>query len=162
MTNLLVVTFSNQEDGRRALADLRSVQRSGAVTIQDAEVVERDPDGKLHHVSQVDTTTKTGILGGGVLGLLLGIAFFPVLGLAVGAMAGGLIGKSIGDNIDRKLVADVTEDLKPGTSALFTLVAGSGAALVGVFAPYDFKIYQTSVDPELERQLTEHLGHTTG
>src|SRR6187551_2654671 len=109
MSNLLVVTFENQE----------------------VELVERDADGKVNKVSgKVDETTKAGILGGGFLGLLMGLVFFPVLGLTIGAVAGALIGKSFGNNIDKQLVQDVVADLKPGTSALFMLIDGPGSAIL--------------------------------
>jgi uncharacterized membrane protein len=155
MSNLLVVTFNNQEDGRKAYAELKNLKTEGGVQIQDVEMVEVDADGKVQRGGQVDQTTKAGIVGGGFLGLLLGIVFFPVLGIAIGAVAGGLIGKSLGNNIDKKLVQDVVADLKPGTSALFMLVDGPGSALLGLFRPYRFKVYQTSLDEELEEQLRE-------
>jgi uncharacterized membrane protein len=156
MSNLLVVMFENQEDGRSAHAQLKNLSSEGGVHIQDVELVERDADGKINKVSgKVDDTTKAGILGGGFLGLLMGFVFFPVLGIAIGAVAGGLIGKSFGNNIDKKLVQDVVADLTPGTSALFMLVDGPGSALLGLFRPYKFKVYETSLDPELEQQLRE-------
>jgi len=155
MADLLVVTFAKQEDAQHALADLRTLEKAGGTEIQDAEAIERDAEGKLHHVKgQVDATTKTGAVGGGLLGLIIGSVFFPVLGVALGAIAGGLIGKSLGNNIDRKLIKDVADDLTPGTSALFALVGGGpGSALVDVFKPYEFKVYQTSLDPDMEEQF---------
>jgi uncharacterized membrane protein len=155
MSNLLVVTFENQEDGRTAHAQLKNLGSEGGVNIQDVELVERNPDGKIERVGKVDQTTKAGILGGGLLGLLMGLVFFPVLGITIGAVAGGLIGKSFGNNIDKKLVQDVVADLTPGTSALFMLIDGPGSAILGLLRPYKFKVYQTSLDPELEQQLRE-------
>jgi uncharacterized membrane protein len=157
MADLLVVTFANQEDAGRAREDLKKLQHSGGVSIQDMEVIEKDADGKIHHVGQTDSATKVGVFGGGALGLLIGLVFFPVLGLTIGAVAGGLIGKSLHHNIDKALITDVTNDLTPGTSAVFVLLEGSAAALVGAFEPYRGKIYQTSVNPELEDQLKEEL-----
>jgi uncharacterized membrane protein len=83
--------------------------------------------------------------------------FFPVLGLAIGAIAGGLIGKSLHHDVDKQLIKDVTEDVAPGTSALFVLLDGPGSSLVGLFKPYQGKVYQTNVDPELEQQIQEQL-----
>ena len=93
------------------------------------------------------------------MGLLIGLVFFPVMGLALGAIAGGLIGKSLHHNIDKQLIKDVTDDLEPGSSALFMLVSGSASALTGLFKPYEGKVYLTTVDPELEQQINEQLGH---
>src|SRR6476659_7869928 len=71
MSNLLVVTFENQEDGRKAHTELKNLSSEGGVNIQDVELVERDAEGKIHRVGKVDETTKAGILGGGILGLLM-------------------------------------------------------------------------------------------
>lgn len=157
MADLVVVTFKNQGDGRNALAALKETQRTGGLGIQDVEMVERDAEGKIHHVGEVDRATKTGAVGGGVLGLLIGLVFFPVLGLALGAIAGGLIGKSLGHNVDKKLVQDVTADLAPGSSALFMLIEGSASALTGLLRPYEGKVYLSTLDPDLEQQLKDEL-----
>ena len=158
MADLVVVTFRGQDDARRALEDIRAMEQSGqGISVEDVEVIERDADGKIHHVGRVDKSTKAGAVGGGFLGLLLGLVFFPVLGLAIGAIAGGLIGKSLGHNVDKQLVKDVTDDLAPGTSALFLLMSGPGSALSGLFRPYEGKVYLTTVDPELEAQIKEQL-----
>jgi uncharacterized membrane protein len=157
MANLLVVTFANQQDARSAMVDMRNLEKAGGTSIQDLEAIERDANGKIQHVgSQIDNTTKTGIVGGGLLGLMIGLVFFPVLGVALGAIAGGVIGKSMGDNIDKKLINDVADDLTPGTSALFVLLdGGPGGALLDLLRRYKFKLYETSLDPEMEQQLRD-------
>ncbi|MFN8623451.1 MAG: DUF1269 domain-containing protein [Chloroflexota bacterium] len=157
MSDLVVITFKDQEAGRNALAALKDTQKAGGLSISDVEMVERDAAGKIHHIGEVDRTTKTGAVGGGVLGLLIGLVFFPVLGLAIGAIAGGLIGKSLGHNVDKKLVQDVTADLEPGSSAIFMLIEGSAAALTGLLRPFEGKVYLSTLDPDLENQLKEEL-----
>ncbi len=158
MADLIVVTFRNTEDARRAMADVRQLQRDGGIALDDLEMVECDADGKIHHVGDVDKTTKAGAVGGGFLGLLIGLVFFPVIGLAIGAIAGGLIGKSLGHSVDKQLVKDVTADLTPGSSALFILVSGSASALSSLFGNYQGKVYLTTVNPDLEQQLKAQLG----
>ena len=83
--------------------------------------------------------------------------FFPIAGLAIGAIAGGLIGKSLGNNVDKRLVQDVTNDLGPNTSAVFVLVEGNASALVGSVRHLGGKLYQTTLDTDLEDQLQQSL-----
>ena len=52
---------------------------------------------------------------------------------------------------------DVTNDLGPGTSAVFVLVEGHACALVGSVRHLGGKVYQTTLDPDLEQQLNESL-----
>lgn len=158
MSQLLVITFGERETAAQAGERLKSIAHANAASISDMAVVEKDADGKVHVKHGVDTTTASGAIVGGLLGLLLAIVFFPVAGLAIGAVAGGLIGRSLGKNVDKRLVEDVTNDLGPDTSALFVLgSANSPAAVVGALEPFKGKIYQTTLDSDVEAQLQSAL-----
>jgi uncharacterized membrane protein len=136
---------------------MREAQHGSGLALRDVAAVVKDADGKVRTHNEVSSTTSTGIIGGGLLGLLLGAVFFPIAGLAIGAIAGGLIGKSIGNNVDKSLVRDVTNDLGPGSSAVFVLVDGNAAALVGSVRHLGGKVYQTTLDPDVENELNQAL-----
>jgi uncharacterized membrane protein len=158
MSQLLVVTFGERETAGQAAERLKSVQAAHQADIADMAVVEKDGDGKVHVHHGVDTTTAGGAAVGGFLGLLLGLVFFPVAGLAIGAIAGGLVGRSLHQNVDKKLVEDVTNDLSENTSALFVMgTASSPAAVIGALEPFKGKVYQTTLDSEAEAQLQAAL-----
>jgi uncharacterized membrane protein len=157
MSQLIVITFPERATAGRAAERLKSAQKGGAVNIDDMAVVEKDAEGKIHTHHGIDTTTAGGAIGGGFLGLLLGLVFFPVAGLLIGAAAGAFIGRSLHHNVDKKLVEDVTADLGPDSSALFVVGSGSPAAVVGTLEPFKGKIYQTTLDPETESQLQAAL-----
>ncbi|MBX3031515.1 MAG: DUF1269 domain-containing protein [Chloroflexi bacterium] len=157
MSDLVVITFPNETDGPAALSAMRDAQRGSGLALRDVASVVKDAEGKVHTHNEVSSTTATGAVGGGILGLLLGFVFFPIAGLAIGALAGALIGKSLGHNVDAGLVRDVTNDLTPGTSAVFVLVDGDPAALVGSVRHLEGKVYQTTLDSQLEAQLEEAL-----
>jgi uncharacterized membrane protein len=59
--------------------------------------------------------------------------------------------------VDKNLVRDVTNDLGPGTSAVFVLVEGNAAALVGSVRHLGGKVYQTTLEQDVEDQLNEAL-----
>lgn len=157
MSQLLVITFGERETAGQAAERLKGINKAHAVSIQDMAVIEKDDDDKVHVHHGLDTATAGGAIGGGVLGLLLGLVFFPIGGLLIGAAAGALIGRSLHHNVDKKLIEDVTADLSPNTSALFVLGDGNSSAVVGALEPYKGKIYQTSVDSETEQQLQAAL-----
>ena len=157
MSQLLVITFPQRETAGQAAERLKGIEKAHAVDISDMAVVEKDADGKVHVHHGIDKPTAGGAIGGGFLGLLLGLVFFPLAGLAIGAAAGAFIGRSLGKNVDRKLVEDVTADLGPDSSALFVIGSGSAAAVVGALEPYKGKVYQTTLDSEAEAQLQAAL-----
>jgi uncharacterized membrane protein len=157
MSDLIVITFASEDDGAAALARVRDLQAGGAVHIDDSAVITKDANGKAHVHNQVDTGTKGGAIVGGFLGLFIGLFFLPVLGLAIGVAIGGLIGKSLGMGVDKKFIHEVTSELTPGTSALFVLLTGNSGALTEAMGPFKGKVFQTSLDPELENALNDAL-----
>ena len=97
------------------------MQRAGGAGIADAAVVQKDPDGKTHVKGTLDGGAVGGAAIGGALGLLL-FMFFPILGVAIGAIGGALVGHAVSDRIDKDFVREVTEKLEAGHSALFVLI----------------------------------------
>jgi uncharacterized membrane protein len=162
MSDLLVITFPAQESAGQAAERLKGLQHAQGLSIGDMAVVEKDGGGKLHVRHGVDTTTAGGAAVGGFLGLLLGLVFFPIAGLALGAAAGAFIGRSLHHNIDKQLIADVEADLTPGTSAIFVLADGAHAGLVGALEPFHGKVYQTNLDSETESQIQAALDRGEG
>jgi uncharacterized membrane protein len=157
MSDLVVITFPNETDGPAALAALRDAQKHSGLALRDVAVVVKDASGKINTHNETDSTTIAGGVGGGVIGLLLGLVFFPIGGLIIGATVGALIGKSLHHNVDPQMVKDVTNDLTPGTSAVFALVDANPAALVGTVRRFQGKVYQSTLDEETESQLEEAL-----
>src|SRR5207342_760655 len=88
MSDLVVITFARQEDGLTALKHVRDSEHAGGLTLADTAVVEKDAEGKIHVKNEVSSGTETGAIGGGIVGLLLGFVFFPVLGIAIAAAIG--------------------------------------------------------------------------
>lgn len=153
MSQLLVITFTARETAGQAAERLKSISKTNVASIQDMAVVEKDADGKIQVHHGIDTTTASGAIGGGVLGLLLGLVFFPIGGLLIGAAAGAFIGRSLHHNVDKKLIEDVTNDLGSDSSAVFVVGDGNPSAVVGALEPFKGKVYQTTVDSETEAQL---------
>ena len=159
MKDLVVVTFSNEADGQSALARVRDLARSGQLEIGDSAVITKDADGKTHVTNEVSSDTKTGAIIGGFLGLLLGLFFLPLFGIVAGGAIGALFGRSMGQSVDPTFVKEVTAELTPGTSSLFVIVTGHVGALSQALQPYNGKVFQTTLDPELEETLNDALAN---
>ena len=158
MSNLIVVTFDSPDEAGQVLETLRSVQREGYLGLDDSAVVVKDEEGKVHVKNEMDRGVKIGAVGGGLLGLLLAGIFFPIAGLLVGAVAGGLIGKSVDLGVDQKFVKEVSEDIQPGTSALFFIVRDAEPDVaVAALRPYKGTVRQTTFPPEAEKELRRIL-----
>ena len=158
MSNLIVVTFDDPGEAGKVLQTLRSVQKEGYLNLDDSAVVVKDEEGKVHVKNEMDRGVKIGAVGGGLLGLLVGGIFFPIAGLLVGALAGGLIGKSVDVGVDQKFVKEVSEDIQPGTSALFFIVRDAEPDVaVAALRPYKGTVRHTTFPPEAEEELRRIL-----
>jgi uncharacterized membrane protein len=153
MSNLIVLTFDDTEQAGQVFEAIKSAQSGGHVKVDDAAVIVKEESGKVHIKNQMESSVKAGALTGGFLGLLLASVFFPLAGLAIGAVAGGLIGKSMDKGVDQKFVKDVTETLKPGSSALFVIGSGDPAIVLALLRPFQGTLYQTSLSSELVDEL---------
>ncbi len=157
-SNLIVLTFEDMEQAGKARAALRDLQKQGRVSMQDAAVIVKDMDGKVRVEGEASSDSVNGALIGGALGLMLGLVFFPLAGLAIGAGGGALVGHLMDRHVDKKFVKDVEAALKPGNSALFALMGSADpTAALAALRPFKGTVFQTNLDSEFEEQLREAL-----
>jgi uncharacterized membrane protein len=92
-------------------------------------------------------------------GLLFGVLFFvPVIGIAVGAGLGALLGKVTKSGIDRQFQDQVRGMLKPGTSALFLMVEKvTPDKAVEAMSRYGGTVLKTSLSKQGEQELQDAL-----
>jgi len=158
MSNLVVLTFDDMEQAGQAFEALKKAQSGGHLKIDDAAVIVKNESGKIEIKNQLDTGVKWGAVGGGVLGLMLAGLFFPLAGLAIGVFGGALVGKALDMGVDKKFVQDVTETLKPGSSALFVIgKAEHRDVVLGALRPFKGTIYQTTLDTDAVEALQDAL-----
>jgi uncharacterized membrane protein len=157
MGDLIVVTLDKEEDGPRVLHALRSIEKSGALQLEDTALVTKDPDGTVHLKNEMGTGTEIGIAAGAVIGGLVTV-FFPVIGIVGGGVVGGLIGRAAAPGIDGKFVKEVAGELEPGGSAIFALIrSGDPSAIAAAFRDVPGKMRQTSLSPEFEEELRAEM-----
>jgi uncharacterized membrane protein len=158
MAQLIVITFPDMKQAVDAYETLKRGEHSGYISMNDIAVIVKDEEGKVDVNNRVESGVKQGALWGGLLGLLIGTVFFPIGGLLLGAAGGALVGKTLHTGIDQKFVKDVTDDLKPGTSALFLLVHGANTDYaIAAMRPFAGTLYQTTLSSEAEATLRDAL-----
>jgi uncharacterized membrane protein len=158
MSHLVVITFDNAEEAGEVREALRSAQKADYLSLDDSAVVLKDEEGKIHIKNEMDRGVKIGAVGGGALGLLLASVFFPIGGIVVGALVGGLLGKAADLGIDQKFVKQVGNELEADSSAIFFIVRESTPDMaVAALRPYEGKVYHTSFPSEAEDELRRIL-----
>ena len=162
MSNIIVITFDNEDEAKKVREALKEVQHGGYLSLDDSAIVVRDQEGKYHVHDELDRGEKVGALGGGFLGLLLGFVFTPIGGLLIGAAAGALVGSSFDLGISKKFIKDVEASMEPGTSALFVVIREADPTMaLAALKPYKGEVYQTSLDSDDEEHLRKILSKRT-
>lgn len=120
---LIVAAFNDEEAARQALDQLKMAQAEGRIEIQDAAVLRKDHDGKLHIKETSDWGTGRGAAIGGVAGAAVGLIAGPALlvPVAVGALIGGLSAKWRDSGQRDDQLEKLGKDLKPGSSAIIVV-----------------------------------------
>ena len=155
MSYIVVNIFDREDDASNVHDFLRD---SNLIDLNDSAVIHKDQDSKVHIKNETYLGKRVGAIGGGALGLLIGGLIFPVGGLVIGALAGGLLGKKVSPDIDKDFVKDVSEQLSPGSSAIFIIVRDETPDVaLETMKQYKGKLYYTSLPDETETQLRQAM-----
>jgi uncharacterized membrane protein len=159
MPNLVVMTFREEAEAGRVLDALRAARHDHGISLDDSAVVIKTEDGTVRVKNEVDRGVKIGALGGGLLGLLAGFLFGgPIGSLVVGAVGGALSGDLANLGIDQRFIDDVSNDLQPGSSALFLMVRRADPeAVFAVLEPFQGEVYSTHLPEDSEKALRRAL-----
>jgi uncharacterized membrane protein len=166
MSDLIVVAFPGEDTADQALNKLQALQKEHLIDLEDACVVVRDRNGKVHvkqAVNLIGLEAASGGAFGALWGTLIGLLFLnPLAGLltgaAFGAGAGALSGMLSDYGIDDDFIRSLGETLEPGTSALFILVRRVTLdKVLPELRPFGGKMIHTSLSTEQEARLRRAL-----
>jgi uncharacterized membrane protein len=157
MSQLVVITFDDEEQAGRALQSIRQVERQGQLKLNDTAVVVKDKEGRVHTKNEVSSATETGAVVGAIIGGLLTF-MFPPAGAALGAAGGAAVGALMDRGVEGAFVREVQASLRPGTSELFLLAPAIDVrALAAALEPFRGTVRQTTLDTDAEEALRRAL-----
>jgi len=158
VSNLIAVAYDDVETAQSVLRTLGDLSVEKAISLDDAVVVERRPDGKVK-LHQSVKPGAAGAAGGALWGGLIGLLFLaPFLGMAVGAAAGGAAGALTDVGVDDKFMKQLASQLEPGAAALFVLVRDSTPdKVLPRISPYGGNVMHSSLSDDAEAHLKDAL-----
>ena len=122
-TQVIVAAFDGIDSAKEAFDDLKQLEKEKSIKIENAAILQKDDDSKLHIRDVKDMTGTRGAVLGGVTGAVVGVIAGPVGWVALGGAAiGGLVAKLKDGGFDNSRLEKWGDQLKPGTSALVAVV----------------------------------------
>ncbi len=122
-TQVIVAAFDGMDSAKEAFDDLKQLEKEKSIKIENAAILRKDHDSKLHIRDVKDTTGTRGAVLGGVTGAIVGVIAGPVGWVALGGAAiGGLVAKLKDGGFDNSRLEQWGDRLQPGTSALVAVV----------------------------------------
>ena len=177
MSELVCIAFKDSGTADQVLNELRAMEKEYVLDLEDAVVVVRDQDGKVHLKQCVDVfggATPHGVALGMLWGGLVGLLFMNPLAGLLGSLAGGAGGGAmtvaasesgllndygIPDNFIRALGSTIL----PGTSAIFLLIRNfEEDKLLARISKYEGTILKSSLTKEHEEKLRAALTNRQG
>ncbi|HET6477442.1 MAG TPA: sulfatase-like hydrolase/transferase, partial [Thermoleophilia bacterium] len=121
--DLILAGYPALEPAQKDFDELVRLVKEKQVRSDGMILVTRDEAGEVHVTDTGSHLGRKGAGWGGGVGVLVGLAAPPMLGaVAVGAAAGGVIGKFARHKVDSGLEAGMGDKLKPGTAAIIAMV----------------------------------------
>jgi len=166
MSNLVVLGFDGINAADEVLNKVRGLRAQHLIDLEDAVVVERDADGKVHVKQAVNLTrlgAATGGLSGAFWGTLVGLLFLnPLAGMAIGAAAGAsggaLSGSLVDFGVNDDFVKKLAETIPNSSSALFVLVREATTdKVIAEIRQWNPRILNTNLTAEQEAKLAAEI-----
>jgi uncharacterized membrane protein len=166
MSDLIAIGFKGEDTADQVLNKLHALKKEHMIDLEDACIVVRDKDGKLHLKQTVNLTgmgAKVGGIRGALWGTLIGLLFLnPLLGMVTGAAFGagfGALAGSLSDyGIDDNFIKSLGSNIVPGSSAIFVLARSVTAdKVLPEIAPFGGNVLRTSLSNEQEARLQQAL-----
>lgn len=121
---VIMAGYQTIEAAEKNFDELTQLARDKKIETDGMILVQNSQEGKVSVTETGDHLGRKGMGWGGGVGLLVGLAAPPLLGaVAVGAAAGGIIGKFSKKKVQTGIEEGLGDKLKPGTAAIITIVS---------------------------------------
>ena len=158
MSDLVAIAYPDLATAQEVAGNVSRLQKSHELELDDMVLVERKANDKvkLHQPSATAAGAASGVLWGGLIGLLF---LAPLVGMAIGAASGAAAGKLSDTGVDDNFLKELGAKMPAGGAALIALGrAGAPEKLIERLKPFGGHLIQSSLDDEAEERLRVALG----
>lgn len=155
---LIVAAFQDERGADNALKKLQRAKKQRLIGIQNAAVIRRDQNDRLHISETADWSGGKGAAAGAIVGGAIGLIFPPAVlaSGAVGAAVGGLAARLRDSGFRDEHLREIGAALKPGTSAIVAVVEHTWVAdLERELAAQGAKTVREAIAADIAAQLAQ-------
>src|SRR3954462_11183055 len=129
--DVLIAAYLFEDLAEKDFDAVLKLAEEGTITIEGVVLVQKDHDGEVHVTETGDHLGRRGATLGGGVGLVVGLFAPPLLAAtAVGAVAGGLLGKFAKHRVESGIGEKMDAALPPGSGGVIAVYDSDGAAAV--------------------------------
>jgi len=128
------------------------------ITVEGVVLVQKDAEGEVHVTETGDHLGRKGLEIGGGVGLVVGLFAPPLLAAtAVGAAAGGVMGKFAKHRVESGIAEKMDDALPPGTGGVIAVYDSDGADAVDTALANAVKKSVAQIDGSSAKELKAGL-----
>ena len=162
-TDVFVAVYEELDEATNDFDALAGLVKDKKVEIEAAILITHAADGTVSVRQTADHRGRKGVEWGGGVGLLVGLAAPPLLATtAVGAVAGGLIGKFVDKRLETELHDKIGENLPSGGAAVIAAFEDDQRLIVEQALPGALAKSIVQTDKEGINALKAGLGEAMG
>jgi len=129
--DVLIAAYLFEDLAKRDFDAVLKLAEDKTISIDGVVVVQKDADGEVHVIESGDHLGRKGAKLGGGAGLAVGLFAPPLLAAtAVGAAAGGVMGKFAKHRLESGIGEKMDGALPPGSGGVIAVYEAAGAAAV--------------------------------
>ena len=121
-TDVLVAGYQDIEEATKDFEALVALVKEKKVSIEGVILVTHEEDGSVTVQKTGDNLGRKGVRWGGGVGLAVGLFAPPLLAsVAVGAVAGKVLGRFAGNKVQKEIHDKIGENLPPGSAGIIAI-----------------------------------------
>ena len=163
-TDVLVAGYRDIDDATKDFEALVALVKAKRVSIDGVILVTHAQDGSVSVRQTGDNLGRKGAGWGGGVGVAVGLFAPPLLAsVAVGAVAGGVVGRFVDHRVEKEIHDKIGENLPPGSAGIIAVFDDEqrlavGQALAGARAPLGGRRATRQGIRALKESLAEAMG----
>jgi len=131
MSDVLIAAYLFEDLAKRDFDAVLKLAEDKTITVEGVVLVQKDAEGEVHVTETGDHMGRKGLQIGGGVGLVVGLFAPPLLAAtAVGAAAGGVMGKFAKHRLESGIAEKMDAALPPASGGVIAVYDSDGADAV--------------------------------